>query len=154
GAEGRRSGFVAALDERSGSEKWRREAAGSLGAPAARGGLVFLPFMSQWMVVLDGASADELCRIRSTDEQVTFVRALPAGVFYGPAGVFALTERSVAGTRAGSSYAQAKFPGDFVRPVYAFDGYSPAQADYSAVDRNRVLWRGQADGAGGALAFA
>ena len=142
GAEGRRSGMLVALDEHGGGKKWQREAQGSLGAPAARSGLVFLPFMSQWLAVLDGSSSDELARIRSTDEQINFARALPEGVYYGSAGVFALTGKSAAGSRKDSSYATAKFPGDFIRPVYGFDGYSPAQADYSAVDRNRVLWRG------------
>jgi hypothetical protein len=146
GAEGRRSGVLVALDEHSGSQKWRREASGSLGAPAARSGLVFLPFMSQWLAVLDGSSADELARVRSTDEQINFARALPEGVFYGSAGVFALTGKSAAGSRKASSYSVAKFPGDFIRPVYGFDGYSPAQADYSAVDRNRLLWRGGVQG--------
>jgi outer membrane protein assembly factor BamB len=148
GAEGRRSGVVVALDERSGGERWRREAQGSLGAPAARGGLVALPFMSQWLAILDGASGDELARVRSSEEQVTFARATPEGVFYGSGGVFALGERSVAGTRQGAAYLVAKFPGEFIRPVYAFDAYSPAQADYSAVDRNRVLWRAEIDGSG------
>jgi outer membrane protein assembly factor BamB len=142
GAEGRRSGMLVALDEHGGSQKWHREAQGSLGAPAARSGLVFLPFMSQWLAVLDGSSSDELARIRSTEEQINFARALPEGVYYGSAGVFALTDKAAAGSRKESSYAVAKFPGDFIRPVYGFDGYSPAQADYSAVDRNRVLWRG------------
>jgi outer membrane protein assembly factor BamB len=151
GAEGRRSGNVVALDLGSGGEKWRREAQGSLGAPAARSGLVFVPFMSQWLAILDGMDGTELARVRSTEEQVTFVRAAPEGVFYGGAGIFALTDHSVAGSRKGSTYGIAKFPGELVRPVYAFDAYSPAQADYSAVDRNRVLWRARSQD--GALAF-
>src|SRR5215470_4434423 len=67
-----------------------------------------------------------------------------AGIFYGSAGVFALDERAGGGSRALSTYGSAKFPGEMVRPVYGFDGYSPAQADYSALDRNRLLWRARA----------
>src|SRR5690349_13319525 len=84
--------------------------------PAAASGLVLLPFMSQWVAVLDGQNGHELGRVRSTEEQVSFVRAGSDGLFYGGAsGIFALDERAAAGSRKGSTYGAAKYPGDFIR---------------------------------------
>jgi hypothetical protein len=50
------------------------------------------------------------------------------------------------GSRKSGGYAQATLP-PFVRPVYWFDQYRPEQTDYSALDRNRILWR-MAEGTG------
>ncbi|HEX9103893.1 MAG TPA: hypothetical protein VF997_16895, partial [Polyangia bacterium] len=53
-----------------------------------------------------------------------------------------------AGSRAGSSYAEAKLAGEQVRTAYHWDGYQPAQSAIGAFDRNRLLWRGRDAGAG------
>ena len=47
---------------------------------------------------------------------------------------------TASGSRKSGGYVQAKLPA-FVRPVYWFDLYRPEQGDYSALDRNRILWR-------------
>ena len=134
-----------------GQELWRSAAPGTLGAPAARGGLVYLPFLTQWLTILDARTGAQLARIRQTDEAVNFVRTTSDGVFYGSKGVFLLDDKSVAGTKDGATYGQAKLPGEFVRTVYHFDAFNPIMAGYSAFDRNRVLWR--ANGEGGKLSF-
>jgi outer membrane protein assembly factor BamB len=134
-----------------GQELWRSAAPGTLGAPAARGGLVYLPFLTQWLTILDARTGAQLARIRQTDEAVSFVRTTSDGVFYGSKGIFLLDDRSVAGTKEGATYGQAKLPGEFVRTVYHFDAFNPIMAGYSAFDRNRVLWR--ASGEGGKLSF-
>jgi outer membrane protein assembly factor BamB len=155
-----RTSSVVAID-RTGRELWRMPAQGSLGAPAARGGLVAVPFLRQNVSLLDGHTGREVARVRSADEQVTFVRAVAEGFVYGGAsGIYFLDENSVAGTREGralteggpvvhASFAQAKFGSEQVRPFYYWDGYELAQADYSAFDRNRLLWRAQPGGASG-----
>lgn len=125
---------------RDGKELWRAEAPGTLGAPAARGGLVYMPFLTQWLTILDGESGKVLARVRQTDEAINFVRTTPDGVFYGSRGVFALNDRSFKGTKQGATYGAAKLP-EFVRVFYHFDAYKPIQATYSAYDRNRILWR-------------
>jgi outer membrane protein assembly factor BamB len=145
--EGQRVSTVVAVD-RNGREDWRKPAQGSLGAPAARNGVVAVPFRYQNVSLLDGKSGAELARVRNTDEQITFVRALDEGFYFGGGrGVYLLDEKSASGSRAGSTFMEAKLGSDQVRPFYHFDGYQPAQTDYSAFDRNRVLWRG----AGGAF---
>ena len=50
--------------------------------------------------------------------------------------------------RGSPGHLRAKFPA-FVRPMYHFDMYQPELLGYSAIDRNRVLWRVDAQGGGG-----
>jgi outer membrane protein assembly factor BamB len=139
---------ITALDG-AGKTMWRRETMSAIGSPAARGGLVAVPFAHQNLSLLDGASGKELARVRATDEEIAYARALPEGIYYGGAhGIYRLDDKSVAGSRAGSSYAEAKLPGEQVRTAYHFDGYEPAQAAIGAFDRNRLLWRGRDAGAG------
>lgn len=119
---------------------------GDVGAPAARGGLVAVPVQSQYVTLLDGKSGDQLAQVLSSEEAATFVRALPEGLFFGSHGVFRLSPATAAGSRKSDGYGHATLP-PFVRPVYWFDLYRPEQGDYSALDRNRILWRMTPDGA-------
>jgi outer membrane protein assembly factor BamB len=139
---------VVALDG-GGSTLWRRETGNAVGAPAARGGLVALPFAHQNLALVDGATGRELARVRATDEEIAYARALPEGIYYGGAhGIYRLDDKSAAGSRAGSSYAEAKLPGEQVRTAYHWDAYEPAQSAIGAFDRNRLLWRGRDAGSG------
>ncbi len=150
-ATGRRVSYTVGVD-RSGHELWRTPAQGTLGAPASRGGLVAVPFASQNLSLLDGATGKEVGRVRSTDEQISFVRGTPEGLFYGNTkGVYLLDEKSASGTKGGSSYIEAKLASDQMRPFYSWDAYQATQADYSAFDRNRLLWR--AEPKSGGVAF-
>lgn len=132
-----------------GKTRWRRETGSALGSPAARGGLVAVPLAHQSLALVDVQSGKELGRVRATDEEIAYARGLPEGIYYGGArGIYRLDDKSAAGTRAGSSYAEAKLPGEQVRTAYHWDGYQPAQAAIGAFDRNRLLWRGRDGGAG------
>jgi outer membrane protein assembly factor BamB len=144
---------LTALDGASGDEVWQADAPGSMGAPAARGGLVFSPFLKQWLAVLDASTGEQLTRIRGDDEEISFVRATPEDVYFGSkSGVFLLDKRAASGKRANSTYGRAKLPEEFVRVHYHWDAFDPIQSGYSAYDRNRVLWRGKL--AGDKLGFA
>ena len=109
-----------------------------------------LPFAHQNLALLDGNSGRELARVRATDEEIAYARALPEGIYYGGArGIYRLDDKSATGSRAGSSYAEAKLAGaEQVRTAYHWDGYQPAQSAIGAFDRNRLLWRGRDAGAG------
>ena len=132
---------VRALDAVLGTPRWQHELpSGNVGAPAARGGLVAVPVQSQYVTLLDASTGDQLAQVLSSEEAATFVRALPEGLFFGSRGVFRLSPATAAGSRKSGGYAHATLP-DFVRPVYWFDLYRPEQGDYSALDRNRILWR-------------
>ncbi len=137
---------VVALDAATGAHRWSHEMqSGEVGAPAARGGLVAVPVQSQYVTLLDGKSGDQLAQVLSSEEAATFVRALPEGLFFGSHGVFRLSPATAAGSRKSDGYGHATLP-PFVRPVYWFDLYRPEQGDYSALDRNRILWRMTPDG--------
>ena len=141
------SASVAALDAATGAQRWSRELpSGNVGAPAARGGLVAVPVQSQYVTLFDGKTGEQLAQVLSSEEAATFVRALPEGLFFGSSGVFRLSPGTAAGSRKSNGYGHATLPA-FVRPVYWFDLYRPEQGDYSALDRNRILWRMTPEGA-------
>ncbi len=136
-----RTSYAVGASAESCGEAWRDEASGSLGAPAARGGVVAVPYSYQNLVFLDGKSGEEVARIRGKEESITFVSATPAGFFYGAnSGVFLADPKAASGTRKESSFIAAKMASDQIRTFYYWDSYQPAQADYSAFDRNRLLW--------------
>ncbi|MBW2733066.1 MAG: hypothetical protein JRH20_11800, partial [Deltaproteobacteria bacterium] len=111
-----------------------------LGAPAARGGVVFVPLRHQSLAVVDGVQGEEIARIRSKEEVILWVRATVDGIYYGGrSGVYRLDEKSVSGKRAESTFVAAALP-ESVRPAYWWDGYNAALAGYTAYDRNRLLW--------------
>ncbi len=130
-------------------EAWREEASGSLGAPAVRDGIVAVPFAYQNLVFLDGTNGQEVARVRNTDESITFVRADAAGFYYGAnSGVFLFDAKSASGSKKGASFVAAKMASDQFRSFYFYDAYQAAQADYTAFDRNRLLWRAHPKGDG------
>ena len=140
------NGSVVALDPRTQAVRWRHELpTGRVAGPAVRGGLLAVPVDSQYVILLDAATGGELAQVLSTAEAATFVRALPEGMFYGSRGVFLLSPATARGSRQSSGYLLAQLPA-FVRPFYWYDLYRPEQAQYSAIDRNHILWRVAVEG--------
>jgi len=85
--------------------------------------------------------------VRATDASLTFVRATPEGFFYGDdKGVYLLNAKSAAGTRKGSAYVEARLASSQIHTFYFWDAYRVSQADYTAFDRNRLLWRAEPHG--------
>jgi len=135
------AGQLTALDGRTGAVRWEHTLPSArIAAPAARGGLVAVPAESQYVLLYDGATGAPLGQVLSTEEAATFVRALPEGLFYGSHGIFRMGRDTARGSRRSPEYLTAKLPA-FVRPTYDYDFYRPEQTEYSAIDRNRVLWR-------------
>jgi outer membrane protein assembly factor BamB len=125
-----------------GDRLWKADAAGQLGAPAAHGGVVYVPFLQQWLSIVDGATGKQLTRIRGLDEQISMLRVTSQVAYYGSKqGVFVLDPRSGSGRRADSTYGQVKIPAQLERTSYGRDVYDPVQQTYTAADRSRVLWR-------------
>ncbi len=121
-----------------GSRRCRRRASA---APAARGGAGRgAGGVAVRAALRRRARAPTLGQVLSTEEAATFVRALPEGLFYGSRGVFLLGRDTARGSRHSPGYLAAQLPA-FVRPTYDYDHYRPEQNEYSALDRNRVLWR-------------
>jgi hypothetical protein len=132
--------YLVALDGATGGERWVRSSNGRLGAPVARDGRVLMPFRFQSVSILSASSGEEVARIRSKQETLSWVRDAKGGMLYGGAnGVYRLDSKAIAGTQKESSFFAAKLPAS-VRPFYWWDGYNPALASYTAYDRNRLLW--------------
>jgi len=143
---------VVALNGKTGANVWSETAKGTLGVPAAHRGLVFAPFLTQWLVVMNAETGKLITRIKGVDEQISFVQPKGKDVFFGSkGGVFLLDKKAASGKKAEATYGSAKFP-KFIRGTYHWDAFDPVQTNYTAYDRNRVLWRGQA--AGDKLAFS
>ncbi len=130
-----------------GSERWRNDAPGALGAPRAHGGLVFSPFLKQWLAVLDAGSGAQLTRVRGIDEEISFVRTASDATWFGSkTGIFRLDTKAASGTRAGSTYGTTTLPAQLASATYERDAFDPVQSGYTAYDRKRVLWRAPATG--------
>jgi outer membrane protein assembly factor BamB len=138
---GKAAGLLAAYNARTGVLRWQTTLPSArVAGPAARGGVVAVPVESQYVLLYDGATGLALAQVLSTEEAATFVLALPEGLFYGSRGLFLLGRDTARGSRHASGYLAAQLPA-FVRPTYDYDHYRPEQNEYSALDRNRVLWR-------------
>lgn len=134
--------FLSAYDASSGKLAWRADPAqGQLGAPVAHAGLVYSPFLTQWLIVVDGRDGKQLARLRGVDEQISLVRATSRIAYFGSKqGVFALDVRAATGKRSEATYGQAKIPAQLDRTSYGVDLYDPVQSSFTAADRARVLW--------------
>ena len=162
---------IEAVDGRSGKTRWVREAPGRLGGPAAKGDYVFVPYRQQYVSVLDFDKGMERARIRARGEFLNFVRATADGVYFGGKdGVFRFNEKAFSGEKENADYLKLTFskesegaedvsksgeksagrtaPAGF-RVMYHWDGYEPTMLNYTAYDRNRLLWSG---GKGGEFA--
>jgi outer membrane protein assembly factor BamB len=134
--------YLTAYDAASGRQVWRADPAqGQLGAPVAHGGLVYSPFLTQWLIIVDGKTGNSLARLRGLDEQISTIRATSRTAYYGSRqGVFALDVRAATGKRSDATYGQAKIPPQLDRNSYGVDLYDPGQSAYTAAERARVLW--------------
>lgn len=141
--------FLSAYSGSSGKELWSADASGQLGAPAAHGGVVYVPFLAQWLSVVDGRTGKQLTRVRGIDEQISMLRVTSQVAYYGSKqGVFRLDERSASGKRTEASYGQVKIPAQLERTTYGRDAYDPIHQMYTAADRSRVLWSSEATTSG------
>jgi hypothetical protein len=114
-----------------------------LGTPAVSGGTVFVPWDRQSVSALDSVTGAELCRLVLDDEMVSYVFAVPEGVYYGSKGAFRLTSRSASGRRDSGTYVgvewtDPEFPGEPDLWPDAFAGAGDARP--SAKARARLAW--------------
>lgn len=135
--------YIAAYDGASGKELWHHDAEGALGAPVAQGGVVYSPFLSQWLAILDGKTGVQLARIRGIDDQISMIRTTSQKAYFGSKrGVYMLDARAASGKRADATYGEVKIPQQLDRASYGVDVYDNVQLGYTASDRARVLFSG------------
>ncbi|MFK7992311.1 MAG: PQQ-binding-like beta-propeller repeat protein [Sandaracinaceae bacterium] len=126
------------------------ELEGSVGAPAVRGGLAFVPWGSQNVSVLDGETAIEIARLRSTAGVVSHVRADPNGLVFGQAGAgrFVSTSTGDADSVGWFQPDASRLPGT---PPLWRSAYDPPASATSATHKIQLVF---AAGAGeGAMTF-
>jgi outer membrane protein assembly factor BamB len=139
---------VSGLDATSGRSSWQTDSDGELGAPSVTADVAMVPFLSQWLNLLDIKSGKPLARLRGVEDQIAIVRSTSDGAFFGSKkGMIRLDDKAAAGRRADSSFASIKLPTQITRATYGVDAYTATEAMYSAADRTRILWRGPHGGA-------
>jgi PQQ-like domain len=133
--------WLTAYDGSKGDQLWKADAIGKLGAPAAQGGLVYVPFLSQWLSIVDARTGKQLTRVRGIGEEISLLRVTSQQVYFGSKkGVFQLDARSATGKRDDSTYGQLKIPPQLDLASYGRDMYDIVQQGYTAADRARLLW--------------
>jgi len=133
--------YLAAFDGASGSQLWKTDAEGQLGAPSAQGGIVLEPFLAQWLSIIDGKTGQHLARLRGLDQQISIVRVTSQVAYFGSKqGIMRLDARAANGTRASSTYGEVKVPPQLDKATFGRDVYNPVEEAYTAADRSRVLW--------------
>lgn len=140
-----------------GKVAWRRRAQGPLGAPAARNGLVFVPYRFQYLSVLSSSTGDEVTRVyvrhkvafrnrgtRLSPIMINYVRNSPEGIIFGNdnEGAIRFTSKLVSGLKPKTDFFAISLKRQrSVKARYWWDAYKPSMVAYTAIDRNRLLWR-------------
>jgi len=133
--------WLAGYDGGSGKQLWKADASGVLGGPVAQGGLVYVPFLRQWLSVVAGSTGNQLTRLRGIDQDITMVRASSRAAYYGSKqGMFELDARSASGKRTEATYGTVKIPPQLDGTTYGHEVYDQVQQGYTAAERKRVLW--------------
>ncbi len=148
---------LTAIDGTTGRIRWVRKSPGRLGAPAALGDYVFVPYRQMHVSVLDFTHGRERARTRIPGEFFNFVRTTPSGVFFGSdKGIVRFNSRAATSKLENADFFNLRFSmegeeaevaGDDktaagLRILYHWDGYEPLMLNYTVYDRNRLLWRG------------
>ncbi len=133
--------FLAGYSGRSGDQVWKHDASGDLGAPSAHGGIVYVPFLKQWLSIVDGKTGAQLTRLRGLDQEISTLRVTSQTAYFGSKqGMFELDARSASGKRDQATYGTVKVPPQLDGTTYGREVYDPVQVGYTAAERKRVLW--------------
>jgi hypothetical protein len=138
-----------AFDERSGHRLWQRTAHGEIGRPAARAGIVLVPWQRQSLALLDARSGRERARLRTHDDVIDWVRADRGGTFFGHRALYRLSADSAHVSRADAGRASVpseRLPGE---PSAQASAFSPEPAARSARGRIALYLEPEAVGATG-----
>ncbi|MEO0324010.1 MAG: PQQ-binding-like beta-propeller repeat protein [Myxococcota bacterium] len=128
-----------------GGVRWVRRVGYALGAPTVAGGMVFAPWATQNVSVLD-ARGPEIARVRFEDDVVGHAQRIGEEVFLGQRGLFRFDARIGGGRRDTTTHLEPttrELPGT---PSLLVDPYRPAPAPESAVHRVRLAWRPESRG--------
>ncbi|MEM1417219.1 MAG: PQQ-binding-like beta-propeller repeat protein [Myxococcota bacterium] len=128
-----------------GGVRWERRVGYALGAPTVAGGMVFAPWATQNVSVID-TGGEEIARVRFEDAVVGHARRLGEEVFLGQMGLFRFDGRIGGGRRDATTHYEPttrELPGT---PSLLVDPYRPAPGPDSAVHRVRLAWMPESRG--------
>jgi len=75
------------------------------------GGVVYVPFLAQWLSIVDGRTGTQLTRLRGIDEQISMLRVTSQVAYYGSKqGVFPTRRAELLGEAGEATYGQVKIP--------------------------------------------
>lgn len=138
-----REAHAIAVDALSGRERWSLgPVEKQFGAPAAFGGVAFIPWDRLSLSVFDIASGQEIARLLSRDDVYSFVRAGPEGVFYGSTAAYRLSKQSVTGSREKAEVYEPLVANAPVSEGFYADGFLGQKGGRNARNKIRFLWRG------------
>ncbi len=143
GGVGARSKIVLA---RAGHIVWTKSIDYAAGAPALAAGMVFIPWATQNLSILDADTGEELARVRIADTVIGRAFRQGNSVYFGQRGLFRLTASITGGRTEAAAYFEPQlpeFPGD---PPFMVDPYQPAPAPSSALHRVRYAWHAAGEG--------
>ncbi len=136
GGVGSRSRIIMLRGGHAGSDRGFEDT--TLGAPAAAGGRLFIPWSTQNVSVLDPRSGAELSRFRQNTAIIGHVVVRDQQLYFGQRGLFRLTPEVA--TSEGAPYyelPERDLPG---APTFLLDPYNPPPAPDSAVHRVRAVF--------------
>jgi outer membrane protein assembly factor BamB len=136
-----RMGQVLAMDVMSGNKKWNVSGEKMFGAPAAMGGLVFVPWDRQAISIFDAESGSEVCRLLRKDSTVDFVLAGTGGVYYGSGrDIQKLAKESWTGLKDEKTTFEFEVKDMPGTPRIYPDAYVNSTYEGGAQARNRLVW--------------
>ncbi len=143
GGVGARSKLVLA---RGGRIQWTKSIDYAAGAPTLTAGMIFIPWATQNLSVLEASSGEEIARVRITDTTVGRAFRHRNDIYFGQRGLFRLTPSVTSGRRDSAAYFEPRLrqlPGD---PQFMVDPYQPTPSPASALHRVRYAWHAAGEG--------
>ena len=128
------------LIARAGGVVSRVDVEGSMGFPAVRAGLVFVPWGNQNVSVIDPDTGAEIARVRSLAGVVGHARANASGVYFGQTGVGRLSAAVSTGTAEQVGWVQPATTGLPGQPPLWRNAYDPPAGPRSAEHKIRIAW--------------
>jgi outer membrane protein assembly factor BamB len=139
--------IISALSTTDGASQWQVQSDNEVGAPIIHGDLVLVPFLSQWLNLLDLKTGRPVARLRGLESQISLLHSTSDASFFGSSrGMFRLDDKAASGKRADATYISQAFPAQLQKSTWATDAYSKIESNYTAADRTRILWRTSAVG--------
>ncbi len=118
---------------------------GEIGTPVSAGNAVFVPYLKQWISILDSHNGTPIARLRRKDAQVEFLKHDGEHGFFGAGRkVVAIDAKAASGVTAESNFVELTVPKAFSNHATHTPLYG-ATTNYGASDRKKLLWAGNSD---------